>query len=131
MSSKSVLEYLHDLCRDIDAGRPLKPYLYKAVVPAALTIGIVGASGCSSGDDQPTTPDDDVTTETQCADGVDNDADGAIDCSDNDCVDWAECQSVVEYGAPVMDEPSDPAPLEPREEPSSEPAVDMYAAPFE
>ena len=138
MSSKSIMAYLRDLCADMDAGRPLKPYLRKAAIPAAFAIGIAGASGCSSGQDQPRNPNDRPTTETQCDDGVDDDADGFVDCSDDDCQEWTGCHAVVEYGAPVEDEPPEPVPAygvpyepEPQIQSGGEPEpVDMYAEPF-
>lgn len=139
MSSKNVIDYLKALCRDIDAGRPLKPFFRRAAVPAAIALGIGGATGCASSDERSTTPDDGLTTETQCDDGVDNDADGLIDCDDGDCHNWHECQAVVEYAAPMPDNPSDPvppyaAPYDPNvqeDPPDHGGVVDEYGVPFE
>jgi len=98
MDAKSVLRYVQQLCRDIDAGRPLRrlnlrKLLAPVAIPAALTLAL-GTVSCP----ESTEP----TTETSCVDGIDNDHDGDIDCHDDDCVGEPDC-ALPEYGIPFED----------------------------
>jgi hypothetical protein len=104
MESTRVMSFLRSLCSDIDAGRRPRPFEWRRTVGAfavPLAIGIASvASGCASED---------------CHDGVDNDGDRKVDCSDPECSDL--CGVNAEYAAPF------PMDVEP-------PAVSEYGAPF-
>lgn len=43
-----------------------------------------------------TTTDDDMGTEVECSDNVDNDNDGAVDCLDHDCVGTQGCETTAD-----------------------------------
>ena len=65
------------------------------VVPAAVGV-LMGPSDCDDGRGTD-------AREQACADGVDNDRDGEIDCADPDCR-MTELCSVTVYGVPFDDE---------------------------
>jgi subtilisin-like proprotein convertase family protein len=54
-----------------------------AGVAFSMILGLGAMGGCS--DDAPPAGPDAATSETVCDDGVDDDADGQIDCADSDC----------------------------------------------
>ena len=56
----------------------------------ALCLYVGGVAGCS--DDDGGNP----STENNCTDGIDNDEDGLTDCDDDDCINDAACQVLVE-----------------------------------
>lgn len=51
----------------------------------------LGCNGTPETTDDVDTDTDEVGVETECADGDDNDADGAVDCEDADCADYFRC----------------------------------------
>lgn len=127
MNGRTIIEQLHRLCRDIDAGKPLRPLTWKrALAPAILGLSLAASGGCSNATPEPVEPSNPPQVE-DCTDGVDNDGDGSADCGDTDCLEHAACQAVTEYGAPM---PQDEQP--PQQEPplQQEPTPSMYAAPF-
>ena len=62
-------------------------------LPYPLDDGVFGGDDDDAADDDDIAPDDDdaVLTETACFDGLDDDADGAVDCADADCAGEAAC----------------------------------------
>ena len=68
-----------------------------------LASSFLWLSGCKKGGDD--TPDE----ETICADGVDNDEDGAIDCADSDCADDPICAATAENCVNGADDDGDGA----------------------
>jgi hypothetical protein len=104
MNGAKVKEYLGFVCESMDRGRSLEPlrqvmvryFLKPLALPAALGLSMaVGlAGGCNE-------------EETNCTDGVDNDGDGTIDCSDSDCYDTVACNTADAYGVPFEENCSD------------------------
>ncbi len=129
MDGLTILSSLKQMCRDIDAGRPLRRIsLGRAFAPAIIGFSLV-AGGCPN---QPSpavgvygAPPMPAVTEI-CTDGVDNDGDGRLDCADEQCSDAIACQAVQEYAAPFPGV----APEAPDENDAQE-AVTMYGRPFE
>jgi len=87
MQSSRVMSYLRELCCDIDEGRQPRRFEWRRAVGTIaipLAIGLASvAPGCARED---------------CGDGVDNDGDAKVDCSDPDCIDL--CGFNAEYAAP-------------------------------
>jgi len=81
MDGKAVTDFIRGLCRDIDAGRPirygLRWVILPVAVPTALGLGI-GTIGCGAS----TTPGH---LDELCDNGMDDDGDGEVDCDDDDC----------------------------------------------
>lgn len=97
MDPRSVVDYLTDLCRDLDEGRRphrfnLRRVLAPMAVPAAMTFAL-GTSGCLEPVEE--------EAELYCADRLDNDGDGWIDCDDNDCYEDEACEVVALYAVPM------------------------------
>jgi len=92
MGPKSVVDYLRELCTDIDAGRAPKRFdLRRALVPLAIPAAIglaVGTVSCGS-----TTPYHERGEEI-CDNGLDDDDDAHIDCADSDCAEEEVCEVV-------------------------------------
>jgi hypothetical protein len=66
-----------------------------------FAVGVSLLAGCGSGD-VPTTPTTECAQKTcaeACADGIDNDRDGTVDCADADCTSVPNCMAVA-YGVP-------------------------------
>lgn len=98
MNGPAVLEVVRRICDALDAAGCPSPRLLGAVssaaLPAALALALSGA-GCAT-DDGGEGPDPEV-----CDDGVDDDGDGATDCSDADCFQAPRCFAL--YLAPFED----------------------------
>ena len=129
MDGQTVLSSLRQLCRDIDAGRPLRRITVGRAVGATIIGLSVAASGCP--DDRggyypeyavPMPP----PAAEVCDDGIDNDGDGHLDCADDECATDDACPANTEYAAPfpgIMPESADDG--------DAGEAVAMYARPFE
>jgi hypothetical protein len=79
MSGTSVLQYVKDICRQLDEGRALITVRRAAVgllVPAALLPACPVYAEPAYGMPM---------EEYDCTDGMDDDGDGLIDCYDDDC----------------------------------------------
>lgn len=122
MDGDRILEYLRELCLDLDAGRRARRFVdwRRSMTPLALPLALgvgVAASGCARED---------------CGDGVDNDRDGLIDSADPDCEGSSPIipPSISEYAAP-MPAHLPPVPLEKPEDPGAgiSHAVPEYGAP--
>ena len=91
--------YFEDTC-DISVGGPCGPYDhgYCEAPVGAITCedGDTGI-GCASGWTEPCTPSGTEDNAGACADSLDNDCDGAIDCDDPDCATF--CAGAGENGA--------------------------------
>lgn len=99
MDPRAVVDYLTELCQDLDEGnRPHRFNLRRALapmaIPAALTFSL-GTMSCLE-------PMEDEA-ETICSDRMDNDDDGWIDCDDSDCYEDEACISVALYAVPIED----------------------------
>lgn len=107
MDPAAVKKALAELCEDLDAGRRMRRPTF--ALPAAIMagMGVTLWSGCDqavalyaardTGDD---TADTAVPeTETHCTDDLDDDADGLVDCDDDDCDGDPACASDL-YRAP-------------------------------
>ena len=144
MNGRTILSSLRQMCRDIDAGRPLRRInLGRAVAPVIIGFSLA-ASGCP-GDlgchpEYGAPPFPPPVTEI-CDDGIDNDRDGRTDCADDDCSGNGACEAVSVYGAPPIEEDcadgldndgdgrADCADDDCDEDETCE-AVDVYGAPF-
>jgi hypothetical protein len=111
MNPRSVLDTLRRLCEDLDAGRPIQRVTIKSLVlpiavPAAMGLAALTLGGCPD-----MTPlyggpwDSGVSSEDNCADGLDNDGDDDIDCNDMDCEDDIACMPL--YGVATEDDCND------------------------
>ena len=109
MNATVVMDYLRELCRDLDEKRPLKPFarvcrtLTPLALPAALTLGL---SGCPS---QAVNLYAGPPMTEICDDGRDNDNDNLTDCSDQDCLQHISCVAAPTIAAP-MPTPDPPVP---------------------
>ncbi len=105
MDGRAILESLKQMCRDIDAGRPLRRVtLGRALGPAIIGFSLV-AGGCpedSGAVSEYSAPMPPPAREV-CFDGIDNDRDGRLDCADDDCAET--CTAVQMYGAPLPHAP--------------------------
>jgi hypothetical protein len=77
---EDIIGELHQAC-----SRPGLTGILRRAAPAMLAVGL----GCAYGGPQD-------HSEARCADGIDNDADGAIDCADTECADTEVCTSCVD-----------------------------------
>lgn len=120
MNPRRVKSYLRQLCADMDAGRPLRPFL----VPAALALGVTAGAGCGD-------PVVQLPTEIAevCDDSRDNDGDDLIDCADDDCSEHESCSTPVAVYGVRMPDASSPPDLAPELAPEPTP-VPEYAAPL-
>lgn len=89
MSGKQALEYLKDLCNDIDTGA-----IHSRLQKAACLLGIPAAAltlntACLAVDEYGAPFFED---EALCSDAQDNNGDGATDCDDRTCSDLEPCQ---------------------------------------
>jgi hypothetical protein len=111
MDPTSLKAYLDSLCDDLDRGEPLRVVRWAGVaLVAAGTLVACGEPddsdpldtatlyGAPAGDTDDTAP----AAEDDCADKVDNDHDGLIDCDDEDCLEDPACQDMGVYGAPPV-----------------------------
>lgn len=121
MDPRKILTYLHQLCLDMDDGRPLRSFhaFRRAVAPLALPAALAIGGSAIACETTPAVrlPQDQPEV---CDDGVDNDNDGRTDCGDPACGSAANCQQppepvvnevpmpVLEYGAPMEEMPQDP-----------------------
>ena len=103
MNGQTILSSLRQMCRDIDAGRPLRRINLGRAVAPVITGFSLAAGGC------PETPSPAVSmygapppAAEICTDGIDNDRDGNTDCADDDCSEIDACSAVNVYGAPPM-----------------------------
>ena len=108
MNGQTILSSLRQMCREIDAGRPLRRInLGRALGPVIIGFSFA-AGGC------PEAPSPAVSmygappvpphTAEVCDDGIDNDRDGRTDCTDDDCSRDGACEAVTVYGAPPIEE---------------------------
>ena len=107
MDGLSILSSLNQMCRDIDAGRPLRRInLGRAIAPVIIGFSLA-AGGCPGRDESVNLYGAVVPPPAAevCDDGIDNDGDGRVDCSDSDCREAGECGAVGVYGAPPMPPP--------------------------
>lgn len=105
MNGRTILSSLRQMCRDIDAGRPLRRInLGRAVAPVIIGFSLV-AGGCP---DEPE-PNNEATlygadlsppTAEVCTDGIDNDGDGRMGCDDDECASQGACVPSPLHGAP-------------------------------
>jgi hypothetical protein len=88
MDPKTVLAHVRQLCDDIDAARPVRYGIRRIVlpfaVPAALGFGI-GIAGCWAS----------ASLAEICDNGVDDDANGLVDCDDEACETDEGCLAAV------------------------------------
>jgi hypothetical protein len=77
-------------------------------VPICVAVLI---AGCASGDEASlvTANNGESPVETVCDDGIDNDGDQAVDCSDRDCVDSEACAMPPEDCSNGVDDDGDGA----------------------
>lgn len=130
MDGQTVLSSLRQMCRDIDAGRPLRRInLGRALGTAIIgfSLAVVGCpervfDECVACYGVPAPP----PAAEICDDGIDNDGDGHLDCADDACATDDACPAITEYAAPfpgIMPESADDG--------DAGEAVAMYARPFE
>ena len=93
MDASSMRAHLQALCDDLDSTRSASRSVTWAGL--ALVTGGVLVSCVAYG-----APFESGGAESVCDDDVDNDNDGLMDCSDDDCVDDPACEAGDEYGAP-------------------------------
>ena len=84
VDARRALAYLDSLCDLVDARRPLarvRPDWWNLAIPlaASLSLGLHGCGGTVESASNGASPTE------RCADAVDNDGDGLIDCKDPDC----------------------------------------------
>jgi hypothetical protein len=78
---EDIIAELQEAC-----GRPGLTGILRRAAPAMLAVGLGCAYGGPASDSEV----------PWCADGIDNDSDGAIDCADIDCADTEVCASCVD-----------------------------------
>jgi hypothetical protein len=86
MNARHILNYLNQLCRDIDEGRPLKrfaPAVAKVALPAMLGLSSMAFIGCGPSQHERTDPNQVIAREVG-TDPSDRDGDGLIDNDDHD-----------------------------------------------
>ena len=104
MNARSIRTYLDQLCADLDAGLRPRPFELRrrvaaAAVPMAIGLSSLAVGGCP-GPNQGSTMVEPPAPE-HCADGMDNDGDGRVDCADDDCELDSVCgEPVAIYAAP-------------------------------
>lgn len=87
MHAKDVLAYARQLCRDIDAARPVRYGMRRVVLPLAIPTALgIGVGSASCGSSTQLGDGDEI-----CDNGVDDDTDGRRDCADEDCSDFELC----------------------------------------
>ena len=70
------------MSQSLHPSRPRAASVFASVLPVALALALaLAAPGCTIR----AHPPGGGTSETDCADGVDDDGDGATDCADDDC----------------------------------------------
>ncbi len=86
MNARLIREYLDQLCRDLDAGRPLRrfaPALARVALPAAIGLSAMGLAGCDHSSHGDTTPNPGYSREVG-TDPTDRDGDGLADSREQD-----------------------------------------------
>ncbi len=104
MDGRTILSSLEKMCRDIDAGRPLRRIsLSRALGPAIVGFSLA-AGGCPDRDESVNLYGAIMPPSAAeiCTDGLDNDGDGRVDCADEECAEAEACAAVDVYGAPPM-----------------------------
>lgn len=84
MSGSSVLQYVREVCRQLDQGRTaivVRRAAAVVMIPAALAPACMDYGAPMYGYPM---------EEYDCTDGYDDDYDGLIDCADSDCADDSE-----------------------------------------
>ena len=138
MTPTTVLARVRRLCEALDARAPLARRLAPYAIPAAIAFGGGATTGCQAL--FCATLYGAPALEEICDDGVDNDGDGLVDCSDPSCSGDPACRlepASTVYGAPLPLE-LEPPEVDPRGEPlreqprapRPEPPVPAYGAPF-
>jgi hypothetical protein len=99
--ARLLLSYLEEVCCRRDSGQKVPSWLsWKAarqlMVPVVLGM-TMGSCGGKTDSAAPGDCDGGDCVEL-CADGLDNDGDGATDCDDSDCADAVACASGSLYG---------------------------------
>lgn len=82
MNGPSALRYLKDLCQRLDQGLDTAA-VRKAGVTLAVPALLLSPTACVYAAPEYGAPFPDE--ETNCADGLDDDYDGQVDCDDDDC----------------------------------------------
>lgn len=132
MTPRTVFDHIHRLCHELDGGLPLSRRLGQVAIPAAIAVGAGAGVGCNAlfcatlygAPEQP--PE-------ICSDGIDNDGNGQVDCSDPSCAGDPSCEvepTPSVYGAPLPLDSPDPHQQNQPLRPDPNDMVPEYGAPF-
>jgi len=94
MDPTRLLQHLHEVCQDLDEGRPMRRPAFAVAVAVSLSVG------CGTKDTSDTGAVAEYAAPMEdCVNGADDDGDDLVDCNDSDCTDDPAC-TLSDYAAP-------------------------------
>jgi hypothetical protein len=108
MDGPSITTYLRRLCAALDSGKAMEPFPWRRLIgplaaPAILS-GALLAGGCP--EPEPVEVYGAPPAEV-CGDGIDNDADGRVDCADDECAAVPPCVGLPPGHPEICDDGGD------------------------